>query len=102
MKVIQESQAKVSVPVGEKITRKLEVFYNPEMKSNRDIAIILLNSLQKKNMKIADPLAGSGIRAIRFLKELKKGIIENLYVNDGKPDFPKICEKNLKLNKEER
>jgi len=99
MKVIQESQAKVSVPVGEKITRKLEVFYNPEMKSNRDIAIILLNSLQKKNMKIADPLAGSGIRAIRFLKELKKGIIENLYVNDGKPDFPRKFEKNLKLNK---
>jgi len=99
VKAIQEGQAKVTVPIGKKITRKLEVFYNPAMKSNRDISVLFLQSLGRENMKIADPLAGSGIRAIRFLKELDKTIINKIYVNDAKEDFPKNFKKDLVQNK---
>lgn len=83
-------------------TKKQEVFYNPLMKSNRNLSILLLNCLDKKEMKIADPLAGSGIRSLRFLRELKKDKIKEIYINDFKEDFVKVFEKNLNINKIKR
>jgi tRNA (guanine26-N2/guanine27-N2)-dimethyltransferase len=68
------------------------------MKLNRDVSVLLLNSLGKKNMQIADPLAGSGIRAIRFLKELKRGTIKNISVNDLSENAARNISKNLRLN----
>ena len=86
------------LPQGD-VNSKMEVFYNPVMVSNRNISILLLNSLPNKDMKIADPLAGSGIRSLRFLKELKKGKIKQLVVNDFKENFKAAFQQNLKLNK---
>src|SRR3989338_10395301 len=131
----------------ELISKKLEIFYNPVMKFNRDCSMLLLNALSeinknpkeydkyvskedyeeiskennndinkesnlkynkghseestenKKSMLIALPLAGSGIRGLRFLKELKKGIIDEIHFNDYKEDFTGMMKKNLKLNK---
>ena len=108
----------------ELISKKLEIFYNPVMKFNRDCSVLLLNALSEinknpkednqkdckenlqedikeksKNMLIAMPLAGSGIRGLRFLKELKKGIIDEIHFNDYKEDFTGMMKKNLKLNK---
>ncbi len=77
----------------------MEVFYNPIMRSNRNLSILLLNSIDNKNMNLALPLAGSGIRAIRFLNELKKGKMNHLFVNDKKGNFSKVLTKNLELNK---
>ncbi len=76
----------------------MEVFYNPVMASNRNIAILLLNSVENENMNIASPLAGSGIRELRFLKELKPGKAKYIFVNDIKENFPKVFAGNLKLN----
>jgi len=76
----------------------MEVFYNPLMASHRNIAILLLNSLPHKGMNVADPLAGSGIRSLRFSKELKKGKINHIFVNDMKENFPAVFKKNLNLN----
>jgi len=77
----------------------MEVFYNPIMSLNRDISVLLLNSLDKKNMQIADPLAASGIRGIRFLKELNKNKIRKIYINDIDKNAVKSIKENLKLNK---
>lgn len=93
--IINEGTAKLEVSEG-KISRKLPVFYNPVMKLNRDISILLLNSIENTAMQIADPLAGSGVRAIRFLNELDENKIKNISLNDFKAE-PII--KNLKLNK---
>ena len=99
MKIIQENSCKVNVSLPkEDVNSKLEVFYNPLMKSNRDISILLLNSIDREKMKIALPLAGSGIRGIRFLKELNEGKLDLLLINDKKEDFPKNFQKNLDLN----
>ena len=57
------------------VNSKMEVFYNPLMASNRNISITLLNSLRKENMNLALALAGSGVRALRFLNELEKSRI---------------------------
>ena len=69
---IQEGKAIIRIKKADKISKEMEVFYNPVMKLNRDISILLLNSIDNNNMQIALPLTGSGIRGLRFLKELKK------------------------------
>jgi tRNA (guanine26-N2/guanine27-N2)-dimethyltransferase len=97
MNKITESSATIHASTGP-ISKQLDIFYNPVMKFNRDMSIILLNALQRKNMRIADPLAGSGIRAIRFLKEVNKGIIDSIDINDNSKESVKAIKRNLKLN----
>ena len=100
MSIITEhsSKIKATLPKGD-ISSKMDIFYNPEMKSNRNISITLLNVLGNKDMNVALPLAGSGIRGLRFFKELKKGKIKHLFVNDVKESFFKTFNDNLELNK---
>lgn len=95
MKTITEGSARIFVSDEAKISKKLEIFYNPIMKLNRDVSVLLINSLDKYALQMADPLAGTGIRGLRFIKELEPGKIENLSFNDLKPGY---IEKNLKLN----
>lgn len=99
MSIITEGSCKIKVELPPKdVHAQMEVFYNPVMKSNRNIAILLLNSVGNEKMNIASPLAGSGIRELRFLKELKPGKVRNIFVNDIKENFPKVLKDNLKLN----
>ncbi|PIN73638.1 hypothetical protein COV20_05435 [Candidatus Woesearchaeota archaeon CG10_big_fil_rev_8_21_14_0_10_45_16] len=97
--ITEHSAAITGEPYQGDVNAKMDVFYNPLMVSNRNVSVVLLNSIPNKNMKLALPLAGSGIRAFRFLKELKKGKIKELYVNDKKHNFNEIFSKNLELNK---
>lgn len=99
-KMIIEHSCKIKIELPAKdVHAKMEVFYNPVMASNRNIAILLLNSVENENMNLASPLAGSGIRELRFLKELKAGKIKRIFVNDIKENFPKVFADHLKLNK---
>jgi tRNA (guanine26-N2/guanine27-N2)-dimethyltransferase len=105
MNILSEGKAKfyASQDKSGKISKELEVFYNPLMKFNRDVSVLLLNSVYGsgdiKSIQIADIMAGSGVRSLRFLLELKKGIIKNITVNDYDTNFTKLFEKNLNLNK---
>ena len=100
MQSIKEHSSTIKADVPKKdVHAKMEVFYNPLMVSNRDISILLLNSIENKKMNIALPLAGSGIRGLRFLKELKKDKINHLFVNDKKATFRKMFKENLEKNK---
>lgn len=96
-KIFKEGKVKIKSSNG-KISKDLDVFYNPVMEYNRTISINLLNSLNRK-LDIALPLAGSGIRGIRFFKELNKGIINNLFLNDIDKKSVNIIKHNLRLNK---
>lgn len=80
------------------VSKKLPVFYNKVMKFNRDISVLLIDAIENKNLNIADPMAGSGIRSIRFLKELKKDKIRSISINDYSDNAIKNIKKNLKLN----
>lgn len=99
MKIVQEGKAEIKTYKAEKISKEMPVFYNPVMKLNRDVAVLLLNSIEKKNMQIALPLAATGIRGVRFLLELKKSIIKNISFNDKNSKAVKLIKNNLKLNK---
>ncbi len=87
----------ITLPEGD-VHAGMEIFYNPIMVSNRNISIALLQARNNTNQRICDPLAGSGIRSARFLKELPNNIINELVINDAKPDFKKkfteLCQKN--------
>src|SRR3989344_5407827 len=99
MPIVTEHSSTITADLPKNVHSQMEVFYNPVMKSNRNISILLLNSVENENMNIASPLTGSGIRELRFLKELKPGKIRNLFVNDIKENFPKVIADNLKLSK---
>ncbi|MCH8329132.1 MAG: hypothetical protein IIB81_01925 [Nanoarchaeota archaeon] len=96
---IREGKAIIRIKRADKISKQMDVFYNPIMKLNRDISVLLLNSVGNKNMQIALPLAGSGIRGIRFLKELKKNKIKSISFNDYSTKAVGSIKNNLKLSK---
>jgi tRNA (guanine26-N2/guanine27-N2)-dimethyltransferase len=98
-KIIQEGKAKIKIGVGDKISRKLPVFYNPVMKLNRDISVLLLDSVENKDINVGLPLSATGIRGIRFLLELPKSKIKIVRFNDIDKNSVKIIKQNLKLNK---
>ncbi len=89
-----EGSAKILVPEG-KITKRLPAFYNPVMKLNRDITVLLLKSIDKKPKQALDLLAGTGIRGIRLAKEAG---IRNIVVNDHSKDAIEYVKKNIELN----
>ena len=99
MRTITEGKAMISIPDEKKISKQLEVFYNPVMKLNRDVSILLLNSVANTNMQIGSPLAGTGVREIRFMKELQKGKIKSMAINDYDEKACTSIKENLKLNR---
>jgi tRNA (guanine26-N2/guanine27-N2)-dimethyltransferase len=99
MKMLTEGSVSFSAPVQKVVSKDMDVFYNPVMQLNRDLAVLLLKVGGRKQLAIADPLAGSGIRALRFLKELPKGSIQEIAVNDSNPKFSSLFKQQLKRNK---
>ena len=99
MEYVSEGSVKLLIPQAEKISRQMRVFYNPAMGLNRDVSILLINSINKEHLQMADPLAASGVRGIRFLKELKKNKIKNISINDGSQNACNLIKTNLLLNK---
>jgi tRNA (guanine26-N2/guanine27-N2)-dimethyltransferase len=93
MKKVAEGAAEIFIPEEDKISKKLPVFYNPVMKLNRDITIALLREFKK--MRLCDPLAGSGIRSIRFAKELA---YESITANDISEKAYALIKKNMEHN----
>lgn len=91
---IKEGFVIIRIKKAEKISKEMEVFYNPIMKLNRDITILLLRQLPP--MHLCDPLAASGIRSIRFDKELK---YKSISANDSSKKAVSAIKKNMRLNK---
>jgi tRNA (guanine26-N2/guanine27-N2)-dimethyltransferase len=98
MQKISEGKALLPLKPAKIPSKRQEVFYNPVMKLNRDITILLLNSLGKKGMQIALPLAGSGIRGIRMLLELKPSIISCIQMNDKSKPAVSFIKAGIRAN----
>ncbi|MBU2561394.1 MAG: tRNA (guanine(26)-N(2))-dimethyltransferase [Nanoarchaeota archaeon] len=94
-----EANITIEAPAEEKVSSKLPVFYNPVMKINRDISVLLLKAIDNKDMQICDLLAGTGIRSIRFLAELDKKI-KSITINDHNEQATELIKKNIEANKE--
>ena len=96
--IVQEGKVKLIVPNPKnyKLDSKMPVFYNPVMKLNRDISVVLLKALNF-NGKALDVMSASGVRAIRLKKEL--GAKVEVTANDLNPTARKYIKKNAVLNK---
>ncbi len=77
---------------------KPRVFYNPEASLNRDIAVLAVRVLSKQrgDLRVCDPLAGCGVRGIRFLAE-GMGVREAV-INDLNPEALEFIRINLDVN----
>ncbi len=73
-----------------------KVFYNPRMKTLRDISVSFLNSVGCKDKRILDATAATGIRAIRYAKECGPKKVVALDINR---DAYRLCRKNIGLNR---
>lgn len=98
MEIIYEGNARINVHTSDIVSKKLPVFYNPIMSLNRDISIILLRSVAKKDMQIALPLAATGVRGVRMLAELPADMIKSVSMNDISTQAVRLMEENLALN----
>jgi tRNA (guanine26-N2/guanine27-N2)-dimethyltransferase len=97
MEILTEGNAKFYSEKASVVSRKMEVFYNPVMKTNRDITVALIKAEGRK-LRICDLLAGTGIRSLRLLLEAKSNVKE-IAINDLSAKSVALIKKNLSLNK---
>lgn len=90
---IKEGKVELFVPVGEKLTKKMSVFYNPEMKFDRDLSEQIISILQPK--RVFDCLSASGVRSLRYASVLKDS---EVIANDLNPKAIELIKKNSELN----
>lgn len=91
--IVTEEGVKIK-SYGDKISKKLNVFYNPKMKINRDISLLVIDSyFTEKKIVYCDPMAASGIRQLRFLKT-----IPNKFSKLVTGDISKTAISNIKKN----
>ena len=102
--IVNEGDVRVAVPKleafinapGDYAPSKAPVFYNPLMEINRDLAVLALQSYQrvvKRDLVVSEPLAGCGIRGIRFASEIK--CIQKIFLNDINPEAVKLTQYNV-------
>jgi tRNA (guanine26-N2/guanine27-N2)-dimethyltransferase len=100
MRTVQEGRAKILVPeIREVVSSDMPVFYNPRMRVNRDLAVLGLEYLCRKldrELMVADPLAASGIRGIRFILETSGKV--RVFSNDINRKAVEIMRENFRLN----
>jgi tRNA (guanine26-N2/guanine27-N2)-dimethyltransferase len=103
IETVKEGDTNIAIPkkgeIENKAPSKAPVFYNPLMKVNRDIAILVLQTHQrliKRKLNIAEPLTGCGIRGIRFAKEVPG--IQGVYINDINTKASKMSQYNIQIN----
>lgn len=101
---IQEGKAKVWIPKhGNVLPSKLPVFFNPVMELNRDVAVLALQAFQritKCEVDVCEPLAGCGIRGVRFAVEVEG--IKHVWLNDINEKAAELARLNAKENDVER
>ncbi len=102
LKLYTEGRAKFYASDLDKLKRlgldytNAEVFYNPKMVVNRDIAVAVLRLLVSEGKDTAlDLMAASGVRALRFALETE---VSRILANDRNPLCAAIIQRNVLLN----
>ena len=102
-----EGSIKLTVPklelyskgISEYIPSKAPVFYNPRMELNRDFAVLALKVFRKRGnflLNVCDPLAGCGVRGIRFAREVNG--IKSVLLNDMSSKAAALARFNAEKN----
>jgi tRNA (guanine26-N2/guanine27-N2)-dimethyltransferase len=97
-----EGKAKVWIPKRERekaLPSRLPVFYNPIMELNRDLAVLALQTFQRlvgREVDVCEPLAGCGVRGIRFALEVEE--VKRVFLNDINEKAMQLARKNAEEN----
>jgi len=108
IETVKEGQVSVVVPklatyvkeACEYAPSKAPVFYNPAMELNRDLAVLAMQTWQKKlgrEISVCEPLTGCGVRGIRFAVEVEG--VRKVFVSDINPEAAKLAQFNVERNK---
>lgn len=106
--IVEEGEVKVLVPKlsafakkpWEYAPSKAPVFYNPVMELNRDIAVLAIQAYQRslnRQISICEPLAGCGVRGIRFAREVED--VKKVLINDINEKAYQLAKYNVEVNK---
>ncbi len=107
-KVVQEGKARILYQAPEIKGADKEappVFYNPVQEFNRDISILAINTYLRtrraageklEEVRVLEGLAATGLRSIRFIKEIPD--ITKIVINDFDPKAVESIKKNLEFN----
>lgn len=100
---IVEGRAKIYVPNPEKYKRGhrfdprwAPVFYNPKMRLNRTISVLISKAVLPNKSIIVDLMSGTGIRGIRYALEVEN--IDKVIFNDINKQAVELVKKNINLN----
>ncbi|EOB11985.1 N2,N2-dimethylguanosine trna methyltransferase, partial [Nosema bombycis CQ1] len=79
------------------ITKYSTTFYNPAQKTNRDISVAVIREYfkDKESIRVLDAMSATGLRGIRYSKEIKN---TKLYFNDVSPHAVQCIKENLQKN----
>ena len=108
LKIVKEGQAQIQIPET--------VFYNPVQEFNRDLSVLVLRTFLKHNvwhhkkeerhvlgrggMKVLDALSASGLRSIRYAKELGPcaKVVKTIVANDLSSAAVNLIKRNVEAN----
>jgi len=105
---VKEGKATIVVPklktfeaeTKEHVPSKAPVFYNPRMEINRDIAVLVLQTLHdtvRRDLSLCEPLTGCGVRGIRLAEEVDG--VSKVVINDISVEAAKLAKFNVRKNK---
>jgi len=99
MKLKNVTEGKIKLRIPEECKYDASVFFNPEAELQRDVSVSALQVWAKENKPktVLDALSASGVRGLRYAKEVKN--IGNVILNDKNPMAVKLIKQNIKLNK---
>ena len=90
------------------VDSSMTVFYNPRMRENRDISIMMISyliSIKKNKLRLAFPMSATGIRESRLLVECHNNIVEHnndygieILVNDISQESLELSRNNINNN----
>ncbi len=97
LKLYKEGKVFFFASQGE-LNSSAPVFYNPKMKQNRDFTILVgawLRKEKKKGINYLEPLSASGVRGLRFAKEIEASTV---IISDKKKTAYQVMQTNIKIN----
>ncbi len=94
--MIREGKVILDLEIPEVPSSKMQVFYNPHMRGNRDLSLLVLLALPEESLTVCDPMGASGIRLMRFLLETNK--VKKAIYNDISPSAVEFFTRLLKAH----
>ncbi len=99
MQYTKERDIQLTIESESQPTKQSSVFYNPAMQRNRDISVSCLSSASQDSneyWEVGDPLAGTGIRGLRYLTEVAS--VSTAHLNDSNPRAVENIRMNCRYN----